>query len=328
VGLISVIVPIYNCEKYVSRCIESIINQEHKELEILLINDGSTDSSKSICEKYALQDTRIHLINKENSGVSASRNIGLSIAKGDYIAFVDADDYIDPEMYSSLYLKAIEESADMVFCRIKRFDDSGQFFYPDEKNLYRIKNRDIEPLFYTTKYSNYITKVEGVVWRTLYNKKFIENEFFDENLKYGEDLLFISSLILKSQKISIVDEYYYNYFTNVNSACNLINERYFDNLKDFYLSSIEFLYKNNLNEIKYLVDYGYLVRVVQNRIRNKDFVKQIKQVNKTDTIFANCLNKESYRLITKHETKKSVKIINFLIFHKCWKILKMLTKLR
>ena len=326
--LISIIVPIYNCERYLSRCIESIINQEYKNLEIILINDGSTDSSKNICEKYAKQDNRIVLINKLNSGVSSSRNLGLEIAKGDYIGFVDADDYIELNMYSLLYAKAKEEDADMVFCRIKRFNNNGEYTYPKEINLVKILQKNIEPLFYTTNYPNRITKIEGVVWRTLYKKEFIKNVYFNIELKYGEDLLFIAELILKSNKISIVEEYLYNYFTNVNSACNAINENYFKNLKDFYSATLNFLEKHNLLHLKYLVDYGYLVRIVQNKMYNNDFVISMKNLVKKDIIFASCLNKTSYKLISKYETKKSVKIRNFLIYHNCWGLLKAISKWR
>ena len=93
--LVSIIVPVYNTEKYLSKCLDSIVNQTYKNLEIILINDGSTDNSKAICEDFAKKDKRIQVINKENSGVSVSRNKGLSLAKGNYIAFIDADDYAE-----------------------------------------------------------------------------------------------------------------------------------------------------------------------------------------------------------------------------------------
>ena len=104
---ISVIVPIYNVEKYLEKCLESIINQTFINLEIILINDGSTDFSGSICEKYKNKDNRIILIHKKNEGLSAARNKGLSIATGDYISFVDSDDFLDLNMYEILYKKML-----------------------------------------------------------------------------------------------------------------------------------------------------------------------------------------------------------------------------
>ena len=97
--LISVIVPVYNVEEYLDRCIESIVNQTYKNLEILLIDDGSTDNSYNICDKWAKKDNRIKVVHKENGGVSSARNVGLDVATGDYIGFVDSDDYISIDMY-------------------------------------------------------------------------------------------------------------------------------------------------------------------------------------------------------------------------------------
>ena len=101
--MISIIVPIYNVELYLEKCIESIINQTYKDIEVILINDGSTDKSGIICDKYAKIDDRIIVLHKENGGVSSARNKGLDIAKGDYIAFVDPDDYIEPNMYEEMF---------------------------------------------------------------------------------------------------------------------------------------------------------------------------------------------------------------------------------
>ena len=114
--LISIIVPVYNVEKYLSKCIDSIINQTYKNIEIILIDDGSTDSSGAICDKYALVDSRIHVLHIENSGVSNARNVGLNHATGDYIGFVDSDDYIEPNMYELLLEELIADDVDVVQC--------------------------------------------------------------------------------------------------------------------------------------------------------------------------------------------------------------------
>ena len=100
--LISVIVPVYNVEEYVEKCVLSIINQTYKNLEIILVDDGSTDNSGKICDEIAIKDNRIKVIHKKNGGLSDARNVGIDIAKGDYLGFVDSDDYIDPDMYSIL----------------------------------------------------------------------------------------------------------------------------------------------------------------------------------------------------------------------------------
>ena len=117
--LITVIIPIYNAEKWIERCVDSVLRQKYKNLEILLINDSSTDNSKEICKKMQYKDDRVKLIcQKENKGVSAARNRGIELAKGDYIAFVDADDYIDNDMYCSLYENMKKENVDLSICSV------------------------------------------------------------------------------------------------------------------------------------------------------------------------------------------------------------------
>ena len=112
--LISVIVPVYNAERYLADCLESLIRQTHRELEILVIDDGSTDGSAALCERFAGQDGRIRLLRKENSGVSSARNLGLDEAQGEYVAFVDADDWILPEMLETQLIQLTREGGDMI----------------------------------------------------------------------------------------------------------------------------------------------------------------------------------------------------------------------
>ena len=121
--MISIIVPVYNAELYLDRCINSVLNQTYKEFELILIDDGSTDSSLSICYDYASKDSRIVVLSKKNEGAGLARNEGLKIAKGDYIGFVDSDDYISPDMYREMYRKAIENDADIVQCGYLKVDE-------------------------------------------------------------------------------------------------------------------------------------------------------------------------------------------------------------
>ena len=114
--MISVIVPVYNTERFLDRCIQSILTQKHTDLELLLINDGSTDSSGEICDKYARQDSRVRVFHKENQGASSARNTGLDYARGEWVTFVDSDDWIDPEMYYEMHSLAIREAVDAVYC--------------------------------------------------------------------------------------------------------------------------------------------------------------------------------------------------------------------
>ena len=123
--LVSVIVPIYNVEKYLRKCVDSILNQTYKNLEIILVDDGSPDNCGNICDEYALSDSRIRIIHKKNGGLSDARNAGLDIARGNYILFVDSDDYIDETMVEKLYEALEKEKAEMSLCSFVYVNDDG-----------------------------------------------------------------------------------------------------------------------------------------------------------------------------------------------------------
>ena len=125
---ISVIIPVYNVEQYLRECLESVINQTLSELEIICINDGSTDSSLDILREYEQKDNRIIVINKDNEGQAAARNIGISMAKGEYIGFLDSDDYIDSNFYEKLYNAAKKYKADIACTNLYRFSDSKRYY--------------------------------------------------------------------------------------------------------------------------------------------------------------------------------------------------------
>ena len=126
--LISVIVPVYNRQAYLDKCIKSILNQTYKNLELILVDDGSSDDSPAICDRYAMQDSRVKVIHKENGGVSSSRNIGVHIATGEYIGFVDSDDWVDINMYATLLAGFGQcPSAGIVSCRIWRAINEEDF---------------------------------------------------------------------------------------------------------------------------------------------------------------------------------------------------------
>lgn len=125
--LISIIVPVYNVEKYLEHCLNSIINQTYKNLEIILVNDGSTDNSLEICESFKQKDSRIKIITKGNGGLSSARNEGLKIAKGNYISFVDSDDWIDADFIKALYNNLISTDSDMSTCEFIRETEPSQF---------------------------------------------------------------------------------------------------------------------------------------------------------------------------------------------------------
>ncbi|MDF2878169.1 MAG: glycosyl transferase family 2 [Clostridia bacterium] len=230
--LVSIIVPIYNVEKYLPKCIESLTKQTMKNLEILLINDGSLDNSLAICHDYAKKDERIRVIDKKNEGVAVARNTGLEEAKGDYIGFVDPDDWIEAGMYQSMYQKLIQTGGEICFCNYYKDDKLGS-----SQKLLKIKkeilNRqeiidemianmigidDLMPKY------NYIM---GCVWRCLYKKDFIDKYElrFKRGLSIMEDLVFTIEALLKCHSICIDKGIWYHYRRNPKSTLHTYNPR-------------------------------------------------------------------------------------------------------
>ena len=140
--LISVIIPVYNVVNYFDRCINSIINQTFKNLEIIIVDDGSTDGSSEACDKIAKIDNRIKVIHQINMGLSAARNAGLNIATGEYIAFVDSDDYLHPRMYEILYKEMTKNEVDMVICEFNEFEEEPKYIANIDKYDTRLYNKN------------------------------------------------------------------------------------------------------------------------------------------------------------------------------------------
>lgn len=202
---ISVIVPVYKAEKYLHRCVDSILAQSYTNFELLLINDGSPDNCGVICNEYAAKDSRVRVFHKENGGVSSARNLGLDKAMGEWVAFVDSDDWLTSECLKQLtdYL-----DADMIKCSIKSSD--GEYWCSDD-NLYMVK-------IYLEKYSqnNLIRTPCG----TLYKRKIIEDYHirFDQLIRYGEDIVFNLSYLYNCNTVRLIDEFGYIYFQSGDSC--------------------------------------------------------------------------------------------------------------
>lgn len=186
--LISVIIPIYNCEKYLSDCIESIINQSYRNIEIILVNDGSLDNSQKLCEKYAKADLRIKLFNKSNGGPSSARNVGLSHSTGEYIAFVDSDDVLDDRYLEVLYDLIKNNNADISSCGYDTRLPNGDVVQCEQfdQEIFGPNIGDVNRSHYPF-----------TVWHLLFKSELIGNTRFDENVYYLEDLKFVDELFMK-----------------------------------------------------------------------------------------------------------------------------------
>lgn len=204
--LISVIVPIYNVEKYLEKCIESIINQSYKNLEIILINDGSPDSSKEICEKYRQIDSRIVLINKKNGGLSSARNAGLKNATGEIIVCVDSDDWINKDMIRVMYQNLEKYNADLSVCNFEIKDASGKSDIKKFTEQIEILNKE-----QAMQYAILPEKFYGFAWNKMYRKSILKDMLYDESIRKGEDSPFTCQYISRCEKIVYQDIplYYY-----------------------------------------------------------------------------------------------------------------------
>lgn len=204
---ISVIVPIYKVEKYLDKCINSIINQTYKNLEIILVDDGSPDKCPQICDEYAKKDGRIKVIHKPNGGLSDARNAGMKIASGGYISFIDSDDWIELNMLESLYENINKTNSDIASCGVKMVWDDGR---PDQiltnLNGYCILNNTEDAL-------NSLISTEHLiqtVWNKLYKKQIIQDIFFPVG-KINEDEYWTWRAIAASSKVVCIDTPLYNY---------------------------------------------------------------------------------------------------------------------
>ena len=219
--MISVIIPVYNLEKYLVRCIESIIGQTYKNLEIILIDDGSTDTSGEICDRYAKKDIRIQVIHKKNGGLVSARNAGLEAAAGEYVGFVDGDDYVEPDMFEQMYKKVLEYPYDIVMCDVScRYPNKSleiKSGMTDDKKSMGLQDR-----------KEIILSSYAVVWNQIYKKELItEDKFFVKDLWY-EDVLFIYKLFPYINSVGVVNKKLYNYVQRQNSITYTYNDKLYD----------------------------------------------------------------------------------------------------
>lgn len=242
--LISVIVPIYNVEKYLSHCINSILNQTVKNLEIILVDDGSLDSSGKICDEFSKKDNRIVVIHKENNGLSSARNAGIEIANGSYLGFVDSDDWLDENMYEILLKLIKDNSADLSCCKFFKTANGEEKIPPITNEIIESFN-NIEGLnnFYTDLYTQTV-----VAWNKLYKRKLFDNVIYPIG-KIHEDEGTTYKLFYKANKITYTNRPLYYYRTTPNSiTTSKFNKKRLDIL-DVYDEKIKFMKNINNDDI-------------------------------------------------------------------------------
>lgn len=238
---VSVIVPIYNASEFLDKCLNSIVNQTLKDIEIILINDGSTDDSKLVIDEYMKEHKNIILIDKKNEGLGKARNDGIKKASGEYITFVDSDDYIKENMLEVFYEYAKKYSLDMVTSTYYKVKNNKEILWKITK--YKAGNVKTSP--------NIILSVEYAPWAKLYKRSMLieNNIFFEENKKY-EDMPFVCKCLLKSKLVAQITDAYYYYVIHNNSQTTTMDNKVFDVLRtimDYYKH--EFYLKEEINYV-------------------------------------------------------------------------------
>lgn len=287
--LVSIIIPVYNTETYLRACLDSVVNQSYKNLEIILINDGSTDSSKQICDEYARNDARITVFHIENSGPSVARNLGLDTAKGEYFAFIDSDDMYHYQFIEILMSGFTDNTIDVSFCNFTQ----GKF---DKTQIsWRIMNFEH---FYLN-FKNFLTKV--VPWNKVYRREVWDNIRFIPNTLHED--MYIYFKLLYHRKLAFTENklYYYRRDRDGNrTSDNKSEENLLSKLEAFTLEKKFFLEKNEDGYVK-KVDQNILYYRINlfNNYNNPQAKKALKQ-HVLDILVADFLNwKEKLFLLLK-----------------------------
>ena len=215
--LISVIVPVYNVAEYLCRCIDSICNQTYRDLEIILVNDGSTDNSGEICENYAKKDNRIKVIHKANGGLSDARNAGIEFANGNYLAFVDSDDYISEDYFDVLYNALVNSNAEMALCNFIKVDEHGNEI--DEKQKIEAEEKVLSKKDFYGQLNGKLHMMYVVSWCKLFKKEVFSEIRFPVG-KIHEDEFLIHHIVDKCDKIVTIDKQMYYYLQRSGSIMN------------------------------------------------------------------------------------------------------------
>lgn len=266
-NLISIIVPVYNSEKTLDILFSSIIEQTYDYFEVLLINDGSTDNSLDMCKRIAQLDKRFYVFSQKNSGVSASRNLGIENSKGEFISFIDADDYIEDDFLEQMLGSVKKDHTDMAICNYKIFNQENNSIFQKSKGLSNIIDSGsiIDAILLSKNF------YRGFSWNKLFKRKIINDIAlkFDTNLTILEDMDFVISYIVRIKRISLIDNTLYNYRQHESSATKQIDANYLTVFKsiDKLSQKLTPKYSMYLNSLK----FEYFIILTMNGLKHRNF---------------------------------------------------------
>lgn len=309
---VSVIVPVYNVEKYLYRCIDSLINQTFKDIEIIAVNDGSTDNSLNILNEYCEKDNRVRVINRQNSGVSESRNKGIENSTGDYILFVDSDDWIDEDMIKQMYYHGKSSDSDIVMCSYMRefenhskeklFDLVDITVYEDD-DVKKLNRQIIGPINKELSSGEGIDSL-GTIWAKLYKSDLIKksgNKFIDlREIGSAEDTLFNIFILKHANRITFINKPYYHYWKgNEESLTSGYNPNLIKQWESLFKYIENFIKENNLgSDFHEALNNRIAMSMLGlglNECNKKNKLSTIKKVKNLSLILNNDLISKSYK---------------------------------
>ncbi len=302
-NLISVIVPVYKVELYLKKCVDSLLNQTYKNLEIILVDDGSPDNCPKICDEYAKKDNRIKVIHKKNGGLSSARNAGLDIAKGDYIAFVDSDDYVHSDYINKLYNQVKKDGSSLAICGVQIVNENGTNL---DSSKFDIKSKFIPEVekFNLLFLENSISPI--VAWNKLYSAE-IWKDLRYPNGKIHEDEFVIFDVLNNAKNgVSVLSEKLYYYLVRENSIMGSKTPK--PAMLDLYYATKYRLSRMSENSVYFkraVLQNYFSIFIVYKRVKkDKSLVKKLKAEVKQD-----------YKKYKKHlSLKHKIKLSLFLYF--------------
>ena len=345
---VSIIIPVYNVEKYLERCINSLRNQSLEDIEIILVDDSSTDSSLQLCKTFAGEDSRIKVIHKENEGAGKARNVALSVATGKYIGFVDSDDYVEPDMFKTLYEKAEKYNSDLVMSGVmfvdgNMFSEAGEcirkaYFEKDthfetEEDLKKLRMGIVGALPEDTDDSKYGMSI----WKNLFRHDIIKQnnlEFQSEREMLSEDALFMIDFISCIKKATGINEAFYNYCRNGNSISKSYKKDRFEKSLVF-VKEVEKRFEKDIKSEEYGI-YIYrfwqamcrvlcsqeIMYAVDNNVKYTDLKKRLK------VVCTNGLTVKALKFYPICKLPLKQRVFAYGIKYRLYFLLKLLVKLR
>lgn len=336
--LISIIVPIYNVEEYIEQCIQSLIGQTYKNIQIILVDDGSTDNSGKICDRYKNDDNRIIVLHQENKGLVRARKNGLSVATGDYIGFVDGDDYVEYDMYEKMLNYILTDNVDVVHMGyiVDKWGKKIKNIQTEKKILDELGKENLLKDLLTAK-----TLITPSIWSKLFKSDVIKECYNDVNdqTSYGEDLVCLISVIIKDCRLELVDDALYHYREREDSIShkknieaynkefilcenvkellqkkNIINSyisEYYEFLKNHFIMAIQYGSKNDFAVQKYEFARPELLQnkkivILGAGVVGRDYYSQISRYNNCEIVawIDNFFNKNRYNYIKIESVEK------------------------